>query len=194
MANFEWKIIIGKKPRGLWRPKIEIKIFALMENNLNINPTYKFPVFRYEDVDYVGCENCKKWGRDDCPPRQKTEYLIPAQFKFYATSNARCQDYYPKDHNCYRYFQLPRISNIFENSYLVEMFLEWRPGKPNYDDYIEWLAENVLNPCIAEFERRWAEAETSEETEAIEISSDNYLFQKATEQQQKTTLTRKVRV
>ncbi|MEM4134329.1 MAG: hypothetical protein QXV73_03955 [Candidatus Micrarchaeia archaeon] len=177
-ANFGWKIEVGKKPKGLWRPKLTIQIFSVTENKLNIDPSYRFQVFKYEDVSYAECKDCRKVGRDQCPGREKTEYLIPVKFKFYATSNVRYIDYFPKCHNCYRYFQLPRIYNIFENNYVVEMFLEWRPGKPDYDDYVSWLIENVLNPCIAEFERRWAEAETSEETEAVEYSSDNYISKK----------------
>lgn len=191
MANFEWKITIGKKPRGLWRPPLTIRIFTSKENELNIDPSYMFPPWFYMEAHYQRCRVCSL----SCNTRKRVKigmYLIPENFKFFSSGNGR-DSKYSSSCGSIPFFQLPNIEDIFGKDYSVTLYPEWRPGVPDYSDYVEWLAENVLNPCIEEFERRWQEAETSEETEAVEFSSENYIFQKATEQQ-KTTLTRKVRV
>lgn len=191
---FKWVIQIGKKRRGLWRPPMTIRIFATSKGNeLNIDPSYKFPIWFYSEAHYQRCRECSS----GCVTHERAKtagmnLIIHEKIKFFDSENGRNNKYYRICGDIV-YLRLPDIEDIFEG-YSVTLYPEWRPGKPDYSDYVEWLAENVLNPCIAEFERRWAEAMESEETEAVEFTSDHYSFQKATETQQKSTLTRKVRV
>lgn len=191
---FKWVIQIGKKRRGLWRPPMTIRIFTtLKENELNIDPSYMFPPWFYSEAHYQRCRECSS----GCVTHERAKtagmHLIPENFKFFDSENGRNNKYYRKCGGI-SYFQLPDVEDIFEDYYSIVLYPEWRPGVPDYSDYVEWLAKNVLNPCIEEFERRWAEAGTSEETVPVEFSSDNYLFQKATETQQKSTLSRKVKL
>lgn len=175
MSLFQWKITIHPKPRGLWRPRIEIAFWARGENELNINPSYYLPEVR--DAN---------WNRDrllekcsDCGEANRTSLQAP--FAAYSSSSAR--DLTPKHKKCchlnsFLLLYDRNIENIFQG-FTFSFYPEWRPGKADYADIIDWLAEHICKPVIEEFEKRLQEASESEPLDKLIVTSENYEFTKA---------------
>lgn len=176
--RMNWDITVGKKRRGLWRPEISIH-FCLSEktkvNAYNICPTYVFPTivwkkgnssFHPEDSCSYGEGHaiCERWLKQ-----------VRSSLTFYSSENANSPEY---SESCngkrYQYIRLHSGEVNFFHNMKMEVYPEWRPGKPDYTDYVEFLAENLCIPFVNEYERRIREALISEETSEIKISSDSY--------------------
>lgn len=190
MYEFKYSITVGKKPRGLWRPPITLKIWVEgdLSNPLNIDPYYVF-----KSLQYCGahCNRCSKF--INAPP-------LP--FFFYTTSSARetrpmykcCCNWTGRIDNSSIKLVVspPSIQNVF-SSWSWTFYPEWRPGIPDYSDYVQFCIEKWLKPCVEEFERRTKEAMESVETEEYTITSDD-LVRKEVEKELAQKPTRKLKV
>ena len=147
---FKWSITLGKKPRGLWRPPIRLHFWYEGDdtNSLNIDPEFLLIV----ETDYpdASCGNC-----------DNAIQQINTSLKFYRQ---------PNHHRTERFVPLRMDINFHKNeSYII--YPEWRPGRPSYSDYLEFLktiCEHVRN----EYVRRVEEAWESEEIDGFTISSE----------------------
>ncbi|MDD3982788.1 MAG: hypothetical protein PHU54_02415 [Candidatus Omnitrophica bacterium] len=174
--KLNWDITVGKKRRGLWRPEITLH-FCLSEktkvNDYNILPTYVFPtlVWKEGNSDIHPVDKCFN-GQNIC---ERWKNQMRSALKFYGSENVR--DGSEAD-SCngkrYRYYRLHSGDVNFFHTFDLKVYPEWRPGKPDYTDYVEFLAENICLPYVNEYERRIREALTSEETSEVKISSDSY--------------------
>lgn len=163
-----WKITIGKKPRGMWRPEIIIR-FTNNENNLyNIRDRWTAPYFR-----------TSAWGTVKlcCNVRQEILDAPIAPFLFFTESSAHSNKMYT--HDCSSAgFSIGGWELAFFKGATMTYYPEWRPGIPDYIDYYEFLRDNFCLPAIAEYNRRIEEAMESIETEEIVYSSEMYQTQK----------------
>lgn len=180
--KLNWDITVGKKRRGFWRPEIKISFNStepnipnIKEKNMyNIDLTYSFPIICWTEDNsspfhpvgecLQGNEPCSVWGSPQ----------IRTKLKFFSSENNRHNSSYTTCHD--RTFCYYTFNNPYRNISGIELSLypEWRPGKPDYTDYAEFLAENICIPYVNEYERRIREALTSEETSEVKISSDSY--------------------
>ena len=175
-GQLKWKIIIGKKPRGLWRPPIEIRIWNTeTENRLNIVPclSREFWASLWEEDPENDIFTCRKCGRCEEQFRNILKKLNCPTL-FYSHSSHRSANL----GNC-KFSKLIRELKLFkEHGISTVLYPEWRPGKPDYTDVYEWLRDNICLPVVQEYERRIQEAIESEPTEEIIYTSDDYQVQR----------------
>ncbi len=184
MLDLKWSITVGKKRRGKWRPPITIQIWneGDCSNPLNIDRkfTILFPLMRSECVN-KGCTRCTKG-----------ELINKFKLKPFPLFLGREEkEDEPLNHCGYKtpsYF-LTEID--FFETWAKKVYPEWRPGIPDYTDYVKALMEFICRPAIEEYERRMAEAMDSAETEEYIVTSDQFEVQK---QQEEVKIARKLRI
>jgi len=167
---------VGKKPRGLWRPPITLRVMVdTRENPLNVDPSYNFtPLVTRASEE---CQRCEKYQRT-----LAIKGVIPYQdgLPFYKESSTRKK----KSRgilrcHCGSAAELveicpEEIEDIFSEPFSWRFYPEWRPGVPDYSDYIQFCVDTWLEPCVRELERRVKEAQMSPEVDEYSISRDNY--------------------
>ena len=191
-GQLKWKIIIGKKPRGLWRPPIEIRIWNTeTENRLNIVPclSREFWASLWKEdsrKDFFRCGSC-----DKCREQYK-ELLkkLKCPVLFFDKSSHRSEKLW----NCKFSSFLSNIDFFKEHGISTILYPEWRPGKPDYTDVYEWLRSNICIPIVQEYERRIQEAIESEPTEEIVYTSDDYQVQKVQAEVQNKRPSRRLKI
>jgi len=172
---FKWSITLGKKPRGLWRPPIIIKFWYEGDdtNSLNINPEFLLIVeTNYPDNDPLNTSVLNP---------HANFYIFNSHLKFYRQSNHRNTN-----------FSILRMNINFYKYNESVVYPEWRPGIPDYSDYLEFLktiCEHVRNEYVRRVEEAW---ESEEILDEFTISSETLAYQKA--QLVKKPLTRKLKI
>jgi len=159
---FRWKIIVHPKPRGLWRPMLELSwwIKWTNPNPLNINMSIGSMPFSWKDEpnwpEVARCENCSK-----CQ-------------KFNTWKILGCT-YYEKPQHGDSDTDKCRIHKFLNGTNRqLTVYLPWRPGKPDYNDIVEWWVKNFFEPIEKEIQRRLEEAYQSEPTEEVVLDSESH--------------------
>lgn len=163
MWKLKWDIILHPKPRGLWRPLLEIKIDVEGENDLNIN---SYP----KKTEILHLQKDGNFGTDSkCIEKKNDNDVKQALFNIY-------QEQYPNDNRdcyCCCIFRAIRLRSICFNNYRWQCFPEWRPGKADYTDVLEFFQEHVIVPIVEDFNLKTEVALKSLESPERRISGDN---------------------
>ena len=192
-GELHWSITVGKKPRGLWRPPLTVKIWnTASENRLNINPRYN-PWLHFFSSEFIQnedeedaftkcswCSVCKRVAERMWKVAPVKWFAHP-QHRHGKAGWEECRLMFNKNWS-------------FFNKREAKIYLEWRPGVPDYSDAIDWFRKNVCEPVVEEYHRRLLEAYQSEPIEEeITVSSESVKIEKAKEELKKKP-TRKLRV
>lgn len=190
----KWSITIGEKPRGMWRPKITMHIWDdEPENPLNI-----LTIFNCTKVYTGGCSRRTCGSCTSCPLRNG-QNVVPEGFtrtnlKFFTSASGMNPEVIKgcDCNNTSRIYEL--VENIDLRDFTFELYPEWRPGYPDYSDYVEFLRDTYCMPAMEEYNRRLNEALASPSMNAQTISSDSGSFSSITEGGTKVQPTRRLKV
>lgn len=170
-GRFKWEIIVSDKPRGLWRPKLKVRLWnTKIDNGLAI-----LTQMRSEDWSRrwgievpelgcsIACKTCKSnitniLRRLECPG----PLIVSDKKKHYDECKLEICGF----------INLLKLSFFHQNSY--EFRLEWRPGKPDYSDYVDWFETFILVPALETYQARLSEAYQSLPLDQIERLREGY--------------------
>lgn len=192
LPKIRWRIEIGRKPRGRWRPPITIEFWTEGSNELNIDPSFDVRVasrtLKREVLEGACIHGCKKLN--------EIGKYIPSDFVFFKSENSR--DMSPADFTCctkFSYFELLKTKDIFEKIHISKFYAEWRPGTPpDYTDHIDFLIKIIQEYIVNEFNRRVQEAFESPEYDGFVITDTNVFVNIANTEKNVRHACRKIKV
>lgn len=165
-GDLHWSITVGKKPRGFWRPPLTIKFWhegieGDNLNALNIDPNLSVLEFL-----------CQVWGMDDsglenflychsCSEcrKEKVFQFLKCPVVFWNASDPHTA----QTNACNLRKLIDRFNFFCEQT--TTIFPDWRPGRPDYSDVIDWVRRKVCEPITEEYNKRILEAYQSEPIE-----------------------------
>ena len=197
----KWSITIGEKPRGMWRPGISLHLWDdEPENPLNIATRFdcaKVYTGGCARPFGTGCATITNGTCTLCPlgngGRAVPQGFTKTDLKFYRSPSHQ-------DGEALRGCDCPGTSKIYEAAgtvnlldFTFEFYPEWRPGYPDYGDYVEFLHTTYCIPAMEEYDRRRIAAMASHATEEQVFSSNSAGFPHIREGV-RAPLTRRIRV
>ncbi len=189
-----WSITVGEKPRGMCRPKIALhKWDDEPDNQLNIMTRY--------DCAKVYAGGCSKLTRGSCTlcPLGNAQNVVPDGFirtdlKFYSSASHQDRELI-KGCNCNTTSKIYEMVPFIDfRDFTFEFYPEWRPGYPDYSDYVEFLRDTYCMPAAEEYGRRLSMALASVHTATQVFASDAGHPAKAEGGSAKTSPTRRLKV
>lgn len=154
MLQVSWKI--GKKPRGNWRPPLDFKIEIIQQSE--------------SEIEILACRPRLVFSR---------EYALPGEMyagKDAMRRGAGCQTTRKIKIDINTFISSPDL--LLGNTELFmgcscagsgcKLYLEWRPGKPDYSDF-EAVFHQIAADLIEAWNKALEEAMASEEYEGEEV-------------------------
>ncbi len=178
----EVKIEIGKKPRGNFRCPVNI-VAIFTDEEMVLNPLLnveKLSSYKLPDRLFLGAEDVRKRDGSAC---RTYDTLEPAA-KFF-----KQRWWTPGTAGEVRLFPKALCGSTCSH---CQVMLPWRPGKPDYSDFVRVLRQFSAD-LIAAWNAALAEAEASEEYEECLVVSDVSIAQ-AAQAQAAQRVSRKLRV